>query len=250
MENIAHKWPPTKAADQLGAMFAARFSEVSPSTGASGMYTPTAFREARLPELHAAIDAIAFASLISTTATGLQVSHIPLLLAPEEGACGTLYGHVARANAHAACSGASSLAIFLGPQAYISAGWYTGKQTHGREVPTWNYIAVHAHGTLETFDDPAALRRLLVQLTERHERAMPQPWRLDEAPVDDIDRNLAAITGLRLPIDRLEGKWKLSQNRNEADREGVLYGLDGMADEGSRTMAAAMRAANGKGTVR
>src|SRR5690349_3546216 len=191
------------------------------------MYTPSAFREARLPELHAAIESIAFASLISTTVDGLQVSHIPLLLAPEEGPYGTLYGHVARANAHAACSGAPSLAIFLGPHAYISAGWYPGKQTHGKEVPTWNYIAVHAHGTLETFDDPAALRQLLGRLTERHERSMPRPWNVDDAPTEYIDRNLAAITGLRLPIERLEGKWKLSQNRTQADRPAHLRGPPG-----------------------
>lgn len=208
------------------------------------MYTPTAFREARLPELHAAIDAYPFASMISTTAAGLQVSHVPLLLAPEEGPYGTLYGHVARANAHVTCSGALSLAIFLGPHAYISAGWYPGKQTHGKEVPTWNYIAVHAHGTLETFEDPAALRQLLIRLTDRHERAMPEPWHLDDAPVDYIDRNLRAITGLRLPIARLEGKWKLSQNRTAADRAGVLAGLVALPDEASRCMAEAIRSAN------
>lgn len=211
------------------------------------MYTPTAFREARLPKLHAAIDAIAFASLVSTTDAGLQVSHIPLLLVAEEGLYGTLYGHVARANAHAACSGTPSLAIFLGPHAYISAGWYPGNQTHGREVPTWNYIAVHAHGTLETFDDAATLRQHLTKLTDRHERSMPKPWRLDDAPADYIDRNLAAITGLRLPIDRLEGKWKLSQNRTGADREGVLAGLEASDDEPSRLMAEAIRNANSPG---
>ena len=213
------------------------------------MYTPTAFGETRLPELHGAIDAIAFASLISTTTAGLQVSHIPLLLAPEEGTYGTLYGHVARANAHALCSGAPSLAIFLGPHAYISAGWYPGKQTHGKEVPTWNYIAVHAYGTLETFVDPSALRELLCKLTDRHEQAMPSPWRVDDAPADYIDRNLNAITGLRLPIERIEGKWKLSQNRTEADRDGVLAGLDAMATDESKAMAAAMRIANKRATT-
>jgi transcriptional regulator len=213
-------------------------------TWSPAMYTPASFQETRLPALHAAIEQIAFASLVSTTADGLQVSHIPLLLAPEEGPCGTLYGHVAKANIHAACDGAASLAIFLGPHAYISAGWYPGKQTHGREVPTWNYIAVHAHGNLETFDDPAALRQLLRRLTDRHERTMPNPWRLDDAPADYIDRNLTAIIGLRLPIERLEGKWKLSQNRTQADRDGVLAGLDALNDEPSRRMAEAIRNAN------
>ncbi|SEI87939.1 FMN-binding negative transcriptional regulator [Frateuria terrea] len=208
------------------------------------MYMPTAFRETRLPELHAAIDAIAFATLVSTTAKGLEVSHIPLLLTPDEGPYGTLYGHVARANAHALCKDAPSLAIFLGPHAYISAGWYPGKQTHGKEVPTWNYIAVHAHGPLETFDDPARLRELLVQLTDRHERAMPTPWQVDDAPADYIRRNLSAIVGLRLPIERLEGKWKLSQNRTGADREGVLAGLDAQGGEASCLMAEAIREAN------
>lgn len=208
------------------------------------MYTPKAFQETRLPVLQAAIDAIAFASLVSTTADGPQVSHIPLLLAPDEGPYGTLYGHLARGNAHAACSGAPSLAIFLGPHAYISAGWYPGRQTHGREVPTWNYIAVHAHGTLETFDDPDALRQHLRALSDRHERAMPAPWRLDEVPADYLDQNLKAITGLRLPIERLEGKWKLSQNRTQADRDGVLAGLGSLQGDASREMADAIRAAN------
>lgn len=117
------------------------------------MYTPTAFRETRLPELHAAIDAIAFASLISTTSDGLQVSHVPLLLAPEEGTYGTLYGHVARANAHALCNGASSLAIFLGPNAYISAGWYPGKQTHGQGS---SHLELHRHPRLR---HPGNVRR-------------------------------------------------------------------------------------------
>jgi transcriptional regulator len=210
------------------------------------MYMPTAFREARLPELHKAIEKHPFASLISTTAAGLQVSHVPLLLVPEEGAHGTLYGHVARANAHAACNGAASLAIFLGPHAYISAGWYPGKQTHGKEVPTWNYVAVHAHGTLETFDDPAALRQFLARLTERHEQSMPRPWSIDDAPAEYIDRNLKAIIGLRLPIERLEGKWKLSQNRTEADRAGVLTGLESLGDGASRGMVDAIREANGQ----
>lgn len=208
------------------------------------MYTPTAFLETRLPELHAAIDTIAFATLVSTTAEGLEVSHIPLLLAPEEGPYGTLYGHVARANAHAACNGAASLAIFLGPHAYISAGWYPGKHAHGKEVPTWNYVAVHAHGNLETFEDTAALRQLLARLTDRHERSMPEPWGLSDAPAGYIDRNLKAITGLRLPIERLQGKWKLSQNRTGADRQGVLAGLEAMDEEPSRRMAEAIRKAN------
>lgn len=205
------------------------------------MYTPTAFREARLPELHAAMHAIAFASLISTTDEGLQVSHVPLLLAPEEGPYGTLYGHVARANAHAACHGAPSLAIFLGDHAYISAGWYPGKKTHGKEVPTWNYVAVHAHGTLETFDQPAALRQLLNRLTDRHESSMAEPWKVADAPPEYVDRMLEAIVGLRLPIERLEGMWKLSQNRTAADRAGVLTALDAQDDEASRRMAEAIR---------
>ncbi|MEI7038081.1 FMN-binding negative transcriptional regulator [Fulvimonas yonginensis] len=208
------------------------------------MYTPSAFRETRLPVLHAAIEEIALASLVSTEAGGMQVSHIPMLLARDEGPYGTLYGHIARANAHGALRGAASLAIFLGTHGYISAGWYPGKRTHGKEVPTWNYIAVHAHGTLETFDDPAALRQLLGKLTDRHERGRTEPWRIDDAPAEYIDRMLGAITGLRLSIERLEGKWKLSQNRTAADRQGVLAGLAETDDEASRRMAEAIRNAS------
>jgi len=206
------------------------------------MYMPTAFEEARLPVLHAAIRDIGFASLVSPGTAGLQVTHLPLLLAADEGPHGTLYGHVARANAHWREAGTPSLAIFLGPDAYVTPSWYPGKREHGREVPTWNYVAVHAHGVLESFDDPAALRGLLGRLTDRHEHARPQPWSIDDAPAEYIDRTLRAIVGLRMPIERIEGKWKLSQNRSADDRRGVLAGLDADDTEISRAMAAAIRA--------
>ncbi|HEV7778577.1 MAG TPA: FMN-binding negative transcriptional regulator [Luteibacter sp.] len=209
------------------------------------MYTPTAFLETRLPVIQQAMYEIAFASLVSHGESGLIASHLPLLLVAEEGPYGTLYGHVARANTQWRELASESLAIFSGPHAYVSPNAYPGKQAHGREVPTWNYIAVHAYGRAGTFDDPVRLRWLLDGLTGRHEtETQASPWQVADAPADYIEGMLRAIVGIRLPIARLEGKWKLSQNRQAADRDGAADELATRATERERAVAAAMTLAN------
>lgn len=205
------------------------------------MYRPAAFRQDDLTALHDQIDSTGLALLTSNGPAGLQATHLPLLLEPEEGEFGTLYGHFARANPHwQDLAGQEALAVFAGPDAYVHPGWYPGKAEHGQVVPTWNYIAVHAWGQVETFDDPERLRELLTRLTARHEAGRPRPWSLDDAPADYLERMLRAIVGFALPIHRLEGQWKLSQNRQPADHAGVREGLAASANPRDRELAARM----------
>lgn len=191
------------------------------------MYCPAAFRQDDLPSLHAQIHASGLAIVTSSGAQGLQASHLPLLLEPGEGEFGTLYGHFARANPHwrDLAAGAEALVVFSGADAYVHPGWYPAKAEHGKVVPTWNYIAVHAWGQAEVFDEPERLLELVSRLSERHEQGRPQPWAVSDAPRDYIDSMLRAIVGFALPIRRLEGKWKLSQNRSSNDQAGVHTGL-------------------------
>ncbi len=205
------------------------------------MYRPAAFRQDDLTALHAQIESTGLALLTSNGPAGLQATHLPLLLEPGEGEFGTLYGHFARANPHwQALDGQEALAVFSGPDAYVHPGWYPGKAEHGRVVPTWNYIAVHAWGPVETFDEPARLLELLARLTARHEAGRPKPWSLDDAPTEYIERQLRAIVGFALPIRRLEGQWKLSQNRQAADHAGVREGLAASDNPRDRELAARM----------
>ncbi|MGA4531135.1 FMN-binding negative transcriptional regulator [Ectopseudomonas chengduensis] len=191
------------------------------------MYCPAAFRQDDLPSLHAQIQACGLALLSSAGAQGLQASHLPLLLEPGEGEFGTLYGHFARANPHwrDLADGAEALVVFSGPDAYVHPGWYPAKAEHGKVVPTWNYIAVHAWGQAEVFDEPERLLELVSRLSDRHEQGRAQPWAVSDAPRDYIDTMLRAIVGFALPIRRIEGKWKLSQNRSTLDQAGVRTGL-------------------------
>ena len=216
------------------------------------MYLPPAFREDRLEVLHAAVCELAFASLVTHGDEGLEASHIPLHLLPQPAPLGSLIGHVARANPQwrAARSPRPALAIFLGPHAYVSPDWYPNKHATGKDVPTWNYIAVHAHGTLERIEDPGEVRAMLDQLTAQHEAGRPRPWKVSDAPADYIDQQQRHIVGLRLTITRLEGKWKLSQNRAAADREGARAGLAASARERERVVAAAMAEADRSGSRR
>ena len=191
------------------------------------MYCPAAFRQNDLPSLHAQIQASGLALLSSAGTQGLQASHLPLLLEPGEGEFGTLYGHFARANPHwrDLAAGAEALVVFSGPDAYVHPGWYPAKAEHGKVVPTWNYIAVHAWGQAEVFDEPERLLQLVSRLSDRHEQGRAQPWAVEDAPRDYIDIMLRAIVGFALPIRRIEGKWKLSQNRSTLDQAGVRTGL-------------------------
>ena len=206
------------------------------------MYLPSAFRQDDLAELHAQLQASPFALLTSAGATGVQASHLPLLLAPDEGEFGTLYGHFARANPHwrDLQGGAEALAVFSGPDAYISPGWYPAKAEHGKVVPTWNYIAVHARGPVELIEEPERLLQIVSRLSDQHESGRERPWAVSDAPREYIDSMLRAIVGFALPIRRLEGKWKLGQNRSAADQAGVRDGLAASTSPGDRELATRM----------
>ena len=208
------------------------------------MYLPKSFEEDRLPVLHDAIRAAGLATLVTVTAAGPVASHIPMLLDAGSGERGTLLGHIARANPQwrETIAGAPALAIFLGPDAYVSPTWYPSKQATGKVVPTWNYIAIHAYGPPAFFDDADRLRDVVARLTNRQEAGRPAPWSIADAPSDYIASQLRAIVGVALPIERLEGKWKLSQNRPEADRAGVIAGLGEASDDRTKALHAAMTA--------
>lgn len=211
------------------------------------MYTPPAFRDDDRASIHAMIEAAGLATLVTMTAEGLVGTPLPLLLAADEGPLGTLYGHVAKANPQWRLAPVGeALAIFAGPDAYVSPGWYATKAEHGRVVPTWNYAAVHAYGEAEFFDDPVRLRAVVARLTDRQEAGRAAPWSVDDAPEDFVRAQLRGIVGLRLPISRLEGKRKFSQNRSAADRAGVAAGLKA---EGATEAAEAVpvEAAGGSG---
>ncbi|NII54695.1 FMN-binding negative transcriptional regulator [Luteibacter sp. SG786] len=207
------------------------------------MYTPRDFVESRLPVLHDAIRANAFGTLVTAGEGGIEATHVPFVLARDEGPMGTLYAHVARGNDHIARHPGEILSIFTGPHAYISPNGYPGKATHHREVPTWNYIAVHAYGTAETFTDPDRLLDLLSRLTDQseHDTGQAQPWKLSDAPADYVAPMLRGIVGIRIPIARIEGKWKLGQNRPAEDREGAARLLSQHPGDNEQAIAEAMR---------
>jgi transcriptional regulator len=190
------------------------------------MYIPPAFREDDRQILHEIVRGARLASLVTVTAEGLIATPLPLILDATEGEQGVLYGHVARANPQWQMPPLSeALAIFMGPDAYVTPSWYASKVEHGKVVPTWNYSAVHAYGPIEFFDDAERLLDIVTRLTALHEKARAKPWAVSDAPESFIKSQLRGIVGLRLPIARLEGKRKLSQNRSAADRAGVAEGL-------------------------
>jgi transcriptional regulator len=191
------------------------------------MYLPTLFKEERLPILHDAIRQAGLAMLVTNGTDGPEVSHVPLLLDPGEGTYGTLYGHLARANDQwrTADTAQPALAVFTGPDSYISPSFYKSKAVHGKVVPTWNYVAIHARGRLRFFHEAAELHEVVSRLTNRHEGERAQPWAVTDAPEAFVQSQLRAIVGFSLHIETLEGKWKMSQNRTEEDRAGVRAGL-------------------------
>lgn len=202
------------------------------------MYVPEHFREHDLATLHAAIAAARLATLVTATAEGLIGTPLPLLLAADEGPLGTLYGHLARANPQARLAPVGeALVAFAGPEAYISPAWYPAKAETHKVVPTWNYVAVHAYGPLETFTDADRLRDLLARLTDRHEAGRAEPWSLADAPEDYVAAMLNGIVGVRIPIARLDGKTKMSQNKSAADRAGAAAGLAASPDPRDREVA-------------
>lgn len=208
------------------------------------MYRPKEFTEERVPVLHDAIRRAALGTLVTVGADGLEASHVPMLLDPEPAPYGTLIGHIARANGQWRRTAADTpaLAMFLGPDAYVSPAWYATKRQTGRVVPTWNYVAVHASGDVRFFDDAERLLRLVKRLTETHEAGRPEPWTVTDAPPEFIRAQLKGIVGFELPIARLEGKWKLSQNRPAEDRAGAIEGLRREGGGGEAAVAEMMAA--------
>jgi transcriptional regulator len=209
------------------------------------VYLPAHFAETRVEVLHAAIREAGLATLVTTGPGGLDASHLPFLLEPSPAPLGRLVGHVARGNPawRETPAGSEALVIFLGPDAYVTPSWYATKRETGKVVPTWNYLAIHATGRVRFFDERERLLELVTRLTDRHERPRTAPWKVSDAPADYVDGLLQAIVGVELEITRLEGKWKASQNRTAADREGVAAGLE---TEGLGAMARLVRG-NGEG---
>ncbi|OYQ16322.1 transcriptional regulator [Pseudomonas mandelii] len=207
------------------------------------MYNPSGFAINDLHELQQQILDTRLAMVVTHGEQGLQASHLPLLFNPEQGPNGTLYGHFARGNPQwkELQNSAEALVIFAGADAYVSPGFYPSKAEHGKVVPTWNYIAVHAYGTAEVFTDADRLLNLVSALTDRHEARRAQPWKVSDAPADYIDGMLKAIVGFALPIERLLGKRKLSQNRSPADIAGVREGLAASPDVHDLALAHLMR---------
>lgn len=192
------------------------------------MYTPRHFEETRPQVLQSLIRQHPLATVVTQVDGELNANHIPLLFSAGPAPHGELQGHVARANpilndlAHPH----DVLMIFQGPNAYISPSWYEEKALTGKVVPTWNYLAVHAYGTVSIHDDPDWLREHLHRLTGEHEGAMAAPWQLEDAPDEYITRMLRGIVGIEFTISRIIGKWKLSQNKSAADQQAIAAGLD------------------------
>lgn len=204
------------------------------------MYNPPQFREERVPLLQEAMRQAGLATLVTFGAQGLEASHIPMLLDPEPAPLGTLRGHLSIANAQwrQEDDAVPGLAIFLGPDAYISPAWYETKRQTGKVVPTWNYVAIHASGPVQFFHDADRLLALVTKLTARHEASRAVPWAVSDAPAAYIDGMLKGIVGFELPIERLEGKWKMGQNRPAGDTAGTI---DGLTREGGAAGSAVAR---------
>ena len=202
------------------------------------MYIPRHFEETRVDVLHELIRAEPFGALVTLGAAGLEANHLPFELDAAAGPLGTLRGHVSRANAvWKASSDVEALAIFQGPQRYVTPSWYPTKAETGKVVPTWNYVVVHAYGPIRVIEDPDWLLAHVGRLTDRHEADRERPWQVSDAPEDYVASLVRGIVGIEIAVTRLAGKWKVSQNRGEADRAGVTTGLRADADPASAAMA-------------
>ena len=209
------------------------------------MYRPAAFDVAELDAMFDMVDDAAFGHLVTSGPDGFASTSLPFLVDREHGSSGRLRGHLARANPHwRTIQGASTLVIFPLADGYVSPAWYPSKAEHGKVVPTWNYELVHVHGTVRIHDDPAWVRTLVTDLTDRHETARSAPparWQVTDAPTDFIDKQLRAIVGVEVEIWSIEAKRKLSQNRPEDDRNGVEAALATSERSGDLEVADAMR---------
>jgi transcriptional regulator len=215
------------------------------------VYIPRSYVEERPEELIAFITAHPLGALVTAGgASGeLFATHLPFVFDPASGEHGVLEGHLARANPHheLARDTSESLVIFTGANAYVTPNWYPGKATHGREVPTWNYVAVHAYGTLRFIDDSTWLLAHLRRLSDRSEADLLAPagetrWRVDDAPPEFIAQQMKAIIGIEVRVTRLEGKWKMSQNRTAEAIDAVVAGLGASPKAMDREVSAIVEA--------
>ena len=206
------------------------------------MYLPAHFAMHDPEAMHRIIRAHPLGTLITHTEAGLDANHVPFEFHPAQGAHGLLTAHVARANPvwQQCGDGLDVLVVFHGPAAYVSPNWYPSKHETHRQVPTWNYEVVHAYGRLTVQDNEKFVRGVVGRLTRHHEASEPKPWKMGEAPPDYIQAMLQAIVGIEVAITRLEGKAKLSQNREDRDR---LQAAHQLADLGQTALAQAMRIA-------
>jgi transcriptional regulator len=205
------------------------------------MYRPDHFRIDDLPRMHALMRARPFAALVSAGSAGLFATHLPTVLKSDD-AYGVIECHLARANPHLRdlAQVSEALMIFQGPEGYITPNWYPSKVEHGKVVPTWNYAVVHAYGRPEVIEDPLWLHRHVAELTAQQEQGEAKPWTPADAPAGFIEAMARGIVGCRFAITRLEGKWKMSQNRGTEDREGVARGLSKRAEGDDLEMAEAV----------
>ncbi len=203
------------------------------------MYLPKHFEEPRAEVMHELIRARPLATLVTVSANGLNANHIPLHLTTSPAPFGTLRGHVARTNPIVGepRNDIESLAIFQGPDAYISPSWYASKKESGKVVPTWNYVVVHAYGVLRLVDDPAWLLAQIEALTHQNEASLPEPWKVSDAPREYVEQRLKAIVGVEMVITRLIGKWKLNQNQPADNRTSVVAGLQSVGSDETTAMA-------------
>jgi transcriptional regulator len=211
------------------------------------LYLPAQFNETRIDVLHALMRARPLASLVTSSATGLVANHVPVQTLAEPAPLGSICGHIARANPlwREYSQGSEALAIFQGPDVYISPSLYPTKMQTGEVVPTWDYAVVHAHGTMRFINDIEWLHGFVAGLTATHEAPRLQPWKIGDAPREYIEKMLKMIVGFEFSISRLTGKWKVSQNRPAADQLSVVQDLQGSEDADSREIAA-MLAARGR----
>jgi transcriptional regulator len=208
------------------------------------MYVPAHFEQPNIEVMHALIRARPLATLVTMTANGIDANHIPLHLAIEPLPFGVLRGHVARSNPiwRDLAANTETLAIFHGPDAYISPSWYASKQDTGKVVPTWNYTVVHAYGFLRVIDEAAWIRSQLGALTDHNEATLAEPWAVSDAPHDFTEKLIGAIVGIEMVITRLSGKWKISQNQPPHNQVSVVEGLCASRQSDALTMAALVKA--------
>lgn len=208
------------------------------------MHVPRQFAETDTAVLHALIDTAPLGAWVTIVDGELDVNHIPFLLDSTQGELGVITGHVAKANPVWQCFSrdVASVIVFQGPQTYITPSWYPSKAASGKVVPTWNYAVVHAYGRPRAIQDPDWLLQHVNRQVDLRERDQAIPWKVADAPPDFIDKMVSAIVGVEIPIERLVGKWKISQNRSESDRLGTVAGLLNRDDDNARAMAALIKA--------